>query len=72
MEKRGFDEHLKKLSVNDPNANDADILINEDGEEIINQSKLENYNWSDSEDEEDQEDEEGNGCSTTNTALKCQ
>ena len=40
METRGLDEHLKKLSVNDPNANDADILINEDGEEIINQAKL--------------------------------
>lgn len=36
-----LDEHLKKLSINDPNANEADILINEDGEEIINQSKLE-------------------------------
>lgn len=48
-----LDEHLKKLSINDPDANDADILINDDGEEIINQSKLENYEWSDSEDEED-------------------
>ncbi|KAI5956386.1 hypothetical protein KGF54_000861 [Candida jiufengensis] len=57
-----LDEHLKKLSINDPNAKDADILINDDGEEIINQSKLENYSFSDSEDEEDEdEDEEKNG-----------
>ncbi|KAI5964267.1 uncharacterized protein KGF55_002209 [Candida pseudojiufengensis] len=53
-----LDEHLKKLSINDPNAKDADILINEDGEEIINQSKLENYSFSDSEEEEEEEEEE--------------
>ncbi|CUM65905.1 uncharacterized protein PRCAT00003556001 [Priceomyces carsonii] len=47
-----LDEHLKKLSINDPNADEADILINDDGEEIINQSKLENYD-SDSESEDD-------------------
>lgn len=51
-----LDDHLKKLSVNDPNAKDADILINEDGEEIINQDKLESYTYSDSEDEESDED----------------
>lgn len=55
-----LDEHLKKLSINDPNAKDADILINENGEEIINQEKLESYNFSDSDedDDEDEEDEE--------------
>ncbi|CAK7894072.1 hypothetical protein CAAN1_02S07558 [[Candida] anglica] len=51
-----LDEHLKKLSINDPNADEADILINEDGEEIINQSKLETAK--DSEDSEDDEDED--------------
>ena len=65
-----LDEHLKKLSVNDPNANDADILINEDGEEIINQAKLENYNWSDSEDDEEDEDAVNGGSSTAKKALK--
>ncbi|EGV65902.1 hypothetical protein PSN45_003293 [Yamadazyma tenuis] len=48
-----LDEHLKKLSINDPNAEDADILINERGEEIINQQKLESYNYSESESEDD-------------------
>ncbi|RLV89937.1 Uncharacterized protein JA1_004912 [Spathaspora sp. JA1] len=47
-----LDEHLKKLSINDPNASQADILINEEGEEIINQSKLESYHYSDSESDE--------------------
>ena len=65
-----MDEHLKKLSVNDPNANDADILINEDGEEIINQAKLENYNWSDSEDDEEDDDTVNGGSSTAKKALK--
>lgn len=65
-----LDEHLKKLSVNDPNANDADILINEDGEEIINQAKLENYNWSDSEDDEEDDDTVNGGSSTAKKALK--
>ena len=51
-----LDEHLKKLSINDPNAKDADILINENGEEIINQEKLESYNFSDSEDEESEDE----------------
>lgn len=46
-----LDEHLKKLSVNDPDANDADILVNEDGEEFINQSKLESGDYED--DDED-------------------
>lgn len=46
-----LDEHLKKLSVNDPNAGEADILINEQGEEFINQLKLESY-------EDDDEDGE--------------
>ncbi|KAK6457078.1 phosphatidyl synthase [Scheffersomyces xylosifermentans] len=45
-----LDQHLKKLSINDPNSHEADILINEDGDEIINQSKLETY---DSESDED-------------------
>lgn len=49
-----LDEHLKKLSINDPDADDADILINEDGEEIINQSKLEKYQ-SDSGEDSDSE-----------------
>ena len=51
-----LDEHLKKLSVNDPNAGEADILVNEEGEEFINQEKLDsgNYDDSDDEDEEDQ------------------
>lgn len=50
-----LDEHLKKLSVNDPDANDADILVNEDGEEFINQSKLESALY----DDEDEEEEDG-------------
>lgn len=49
-----LDEHLKKLSINDPDASDADILINDDGEEFINQAKLENYSYSD-----DEESDEG-------------
>ncbi|CAK9441689.1 uncharacterized protein LODBEIA_P55570 [Lodderomyces beijingensis] len=55
-----LDDHLKKLSINDPDAKNADILINEDGEEIINQEKLESYSFSDSEDEDedDEKDEE--------------
>lgn len=40
-----LDEHLKKLSINDPNAKDADILINEAGEEIINQEKLDSGHY---------------------------
>lgn len=54
-----LDEHLKKLSINDPNAEEADILINDAGEEIINQSKLETYSYSDSEDEDEDEDIKG-------------
>ncbi|EGW32193.1 phosphatidyl synthase [Spathaspora passalidarum NRRL Y-27907] len=50
-----LDEHLKKLSIHDPNASQADILINEEGEEIINQSKLESYHYSDSDDDTDDE-----------------
>lgn len=48
-----LDEHLKKLNVNDPNAGDADILVNDDGEEFINQAKLESGLYSD-EDEDDE------------------
>ncbi|OBA21695.1 HAD-superfamily subfamily IIA hydrolase [Metschnikowia bicuspidata var. bicuspidata NRRL YB-4993] len=48
-----LDEHLKKLSVNDPNAGDADILIGEDGEEFINQAKLEAGNYEDEYEEND-------------------
>lgn len=50
-----LDEHIKKLSVDDPNASEADILINENGEEIINQAKLDagDYSTSDDEDEDD-------------------
>lgn len=50
-----LDDHLKKLSIDDPEANDADILIQEDGEEIINQSKLQSYHgdFDDSDEEED-------------------
>ncbi|QBM89203.1 HAD-superfamily class IIA hydrolase, TIGR01456, CECR5 [Metschnikowia aff. pulcherrima] len=48
-----LDEHLKKLSVNDPNAEEADILINEDGEEFINQAKLESGNYEDEYEEDD-------------------
>lgn len=47
-----LDEHLKKLSVNDPNASEADILVNDDGEEFINQAKLESGNYEDDDDEE--------------------
>lgn len=50
-----LDEHLKKLSINDPNAQEADILVNEEGEEIINQAKLESYSYSDSENEDDED-----------------
>lgn len=49
-----LDEHLKKLSINDPNANEADILINDEGEEIINQSKLETFQDVESDDEGDE------------------
>lgn len=51
-----LDEHLKKLSIDDPNAGDADILINQSGEEIINQSKLETYHYSDSDDDTDDDE----------------
>lgn len=44
-----LDEHLKKLNVNDPNAMEADILVNDDGEEFINQAKLESANYTDEE-----------------------
>lgn len=56
--RRGMlDEHLKKLNVNDPNAQDADILINDEGEEFINQAKLESGNYeSDDENESDDDD----------------
>ncbi|KAG7666389.1 uncharacterized protein J8A68_000085 [[Candida] subhashii] len=57
-----LDEHLKKLSIHDPNAHDADILINEEGDEIINQAKLENYHYSDSEDEDESEWEKDPDC----------
>ncbi|KAK6197363.1 Haloacid dehalogenase-like hydrolase-domain-containing protein [Scheffersomyces amazonensis] len=47
-----LDEHLKKLSISDPNAlTEADILINDEGEEIINQNKLESYDDDDSSDD---------------------
>lgn len=42
-----LDEHLKKLNVNDPNASEADILVNDEGEEFINQTKLESGDYSD-------------------------
>lgn len=42
-----LDEHLKKLNVNDPNASKADILVNDEGEEFINQTKLESGDYSD-------------------------
>lgn len=48
-----LDEHLKKLNINDPNASEADILVNDEGEEFINQAKLESGNYSD-EDEDDE------------------
>lgn len=53
-----LDEHLKKLPVNDPNAKDADILVGEDGEEFINQEKLDSgvYDDDDGEDGEQEED----------------
>ncbi|ODV70017.1 HAD-superfamily subfamily IIA hydrolase [Hyphopichia burtonii NRRL Y-1933] len=53
-----LDEHLKKLSINDPNASQADILINDEGEEIINQAKLESGDY-ESEEEEDAGDAVG-------------
>lgn len=48
-----LDEHLKKLSINDPDAKDADILINDNGEEIVNPAKLEAGDESDSENDLD-------------------
>lgn len=48
-----LDEHLKKLSVNDPNASQADILINDNGEEFINQAKLDSGYYDDGEGEDD-------------------
>lgn len=58
--RRGMlDEHLKKLNVNDPDAQDADILINDEGEEFINQAKLESGNYeSDDENESDDDDKQ--------------
>lgn len=47
-----LDEHLKKLNINDPNASEADILVNDEGEEFINQAKLESGNYSSDEDED--------------------
>lgn len=47
-----LDEHLKKLSVNDPDASSADILVGEDGTEFINQAKLESGSYSDGEDDD--------------------
>lgn len=47
-----LDEHLKKLPINDPNAGDADILVNEDGEEFINQSKLESGDYDEEDDDQ--------------------
>lgn len=52
-----LDEHLKKLSVNDPHASEADILITEDGEEFVNQAKLESGLYLD--DDEDDDDNVG-------------
>lgn len=54
-----LDEHLKKLNVNDPNASEADILVNDDGEEFINQAKLESGNYSDDDDDESAADKLG-------------
>lgn len=54
--RRGMlDEHLKKLSVNDPNASEADILVNDDGEEFVNQAKLESGSYSEEEEDSDGE-----------------
>lgn len=54
--RRGMlDEHLKKLSVNDPNALQADILVNEEGEEFINPVKLDAGDYSDDEPASDEE-----------------
>lgn len=50
-----LDEHLKKLSVNDPNASEADILVDDDGEEYVNQAKLESGFYSDEEEDSDGE-----------------
>lgn len=50
-----LDEHLKKLSIDDPDAKDADILVNNEGHEIINQDKLQSYHgdFDDSDEDED-------------------
>lgn len=48
-----LDEHLKKLSVNDPHASEADILITEDGEEFVNQAKLESGLYLDDDEDDD-------------------
>lgn len=48
-----LDEHLKKMSVNDPNLGEADILVNDDGEEFINPTKLDAGDYLESDDDED-------------------
>lgn len=50
-----LDEHLKKTHVNDPNAAEADILVNDEGEEFINQTKLESGDFPEYDDDEDDE-----------------
>ncbi|KAG7196164.1 uncharacterized protein KQ657_000176 [Scheffersomyces spartinae] len=53
-----LDEHLKKMPVDAPNAlEEADILINEDGDEVVNQSKLEKYEAHDSEEVSDEDEQ---------------
>lgn len=48
-----LDEHLKKMSVNDPNASQADILVADNGEEYINQAKLESGDYSEEDEDSD-------------------
>lgn len=55
--RRGMlDEHLKKMNIHDPNAQDADILINDEGEEFINQAKLDSGNYESDEDDTSDDD----------------
>lgn len=51
-----LDEHLKKLSIQDPQASEADILITQDGDEIVNQTKLESPEFDSDEDDSEDED----------------
>lgn len=51
-----LDEHLKKMNIQDPQASEADILVTQDGNEIVNQAKLESHECDLDDDDTDDED----------------